>query len=109
MKFSDLKFKPHPTHSNDGVQALHFFPNGYGVSIVKFPHSYGYEDGLYEIAVLEGDETEFELCYDTPVADDVLGYLDEATVEDVLSSVSALTKNQVKNYVEWRAEFHHDF
>ena len=90
MKFDDLKFNPHPVSPEDGMQALHFFSNGYGVSVVSFPGSYGYEQGLYEVAVLQGTEDDFELCYDTSVADDVLGHRDEIDIENILEEVAAL-------------------
>lgn len=88
MKFSDLNFKLHPIGS--GVQAIHFFENSYGVSVVKFPGSYGYEQGLYELAVLKGVEENWQICYDTPITDDVLGHLTELDVENLLEEVENL-------------------
>ena len=91
LKFSDLEFKQHPhIPGNNAVQALKFFSNGYGVSIVRFPGSYGYLQGLYEVAVIEGTDKEYELCYDTPITDDVLGHLDEQDVENIINEVAAL-------------------
>jgi hypothetical protein len=91
MKFTDLEFKQHPcVPGSDAVQAIHFFPNGYGVSVVRFPGSYGYEQGLYEVAVIQGTEDDYELCYDTAVADDVLGHRDEQDVENIMEDVEAL-------------------
>jgi hypothetical protein len=92
MKFSDLEFKPHPHYKEDGVQAKHFFPNGYGVSVVRFPGSYGFQDGLYEVAIIKvtDDEDGFELCYDTPITDDVLGHRDETDIENILEEVQSL-------------------
>lgn len=90
MKFTDLNFQPHPHYSEDGVHAVHIFPNGYGVSVVRFPGSYGYQDGLYEVAVIKGTEDNFELCYDTPITEDVLGHRDEIDVETIIEEVAAL-------------------
>jgi hypothetical protein len=92
MKFTDLDFQPHPHYAEDGVQAKHFFPNGYGVSVVRFPGSYGYAQGLYEVAVIKvsDDEDGFDLCYDTPITDDVLGHRDETDVEIIMEEVAAL-------------------
>lgn len=98
MKFSDLNFQPHPHYRGDGIQAKHFFDNGYGVSVVKFPGSYGYESGLYELAVIkligENEEptfdADFEICYDTPITDDVLGHLSEEKIEVLLYEVENL-------------------
>ena len=91
MKFTDLKFaKFDCPGSVDAVQAKHFFPNGYGVSVVRHSGSYGFLEGLYELAVLEGNEDDWELCYDTPVTSDVLGHLSEQDVEDVVLKVQSL-------------------
>lgn len=90
MKFDDLKFNPHIISPEDGVQALHFFDNGYGVSVVKFPGSYGYTEGLYEVGVLKGNETDFEICYDTHVTDGIVGHCDEIDVETMMEDISRL-------------------
>ncbi len=90
MKFTDLDFQPHPHYTTDGVQAKHIFPNGYGVSVVRFPGSYGYSQDLYEVAVIKGTADDFELCYDTPITDDVLGHRDERDVENIMEEVAAL-------------------
>jgi hypothetical protein len=89
MKFTDLEFEPHP-HYPDGVHARYFFPNGYGVSVVKFPGSYGFQDGLYEVAIIKGTKENYEICYDTPITDDVLGHRDEQDIENILEEVQAL-------------------
>jgi hypothetical protein len=89
MKFADLDFQQHPSMPS-GVQAKQFFDNGYGVSVVQFPGSYGYVEGLYEVAVIKGNEDDWELCYNTPVTDDVLGHRDERDVEIIMEEVAAL-------------------
>jgi hypothetical protein len=58
-----------------------FYSNGYGISLVSNEFSYGGRDGLYEIAVLIGDEDDYTLCYDTDITNDVIGYL---TLEQVI-------------------------
>jgi hypothetical protein len=83
--FKDLEFKPHPGHMG-GVQAISTFDNGYGVSVVKTPYTYGGRDGLYELAVLNNDG----ITYDTPITNDVLGYLSEQDVTEVLIKVQQL-------------------
>jgi hypothetical protein len=89
MNFSELNFDDHP--SWDGVQAKHFFDNGYGVSVIKSSNSYGGGLGLYELAVLKGVEDEWQICYDTPITDDVIGHLSESDVEKLLNEIAALT------------------
>jgi hypothetical protein len=90
MNFTELNFKPHPHYKEDGVQATHFFPNGYGVSVVRFPGSYGCTQDLYEVAILRGTEEDHDLCYDTPITDDVLGHRDEQDINNILEEVQAL-------------------
>ena len=90
MIFSDLQFNPHKNYPDTGVQAKHFFDNGYGVSVVSFPGSYGFRDGLYESAVLKGTEEEWEICYDSVITDDVLGYQSEEEVEVLLYEIENL-------------------
>jgi hypothetical protein len=95
MNFGDLAFFPHGNYPDSGIQAEHFFPNGYGVSVVQFtsPYgggSYGADEGLYELAVLQGLEEDWEICYDTSITDDVMGYLTIEDVETVLNQVEKL-------------------
>ena len=87
-KFQDLPFFP----INDapfmvGKKARMHFENGYGVSVVSHSYSYGGRDGLYEVAVLDSDDN---LTYDTPVTNDVIGYLTEEDVTDVMKQVQEL-------------------
>ena len=84
--FKDLEFNEHPNHMG-GVQAIVKFDNGYGASIVKTPHTYGGDKGLYELAVLDSDG---HLTYATPVTDDVIGYLRDIDVTDVMEKIQQL-------------------
>jgi hypothetical protein len=90
MKFSDLNFQPHCNYPDTGVQAKHFFGNGYGVSVVQFPGSYGYSTGLYEVAILKGVAEDWNICYSTAITDDVLGHQSEEEVEVLLYEVENL-------------------
>lgn len=89
MKFSDLDFQTHPVWT-DGIQAKHFFDNGYGVSVIRSRNSYGGSEGLYEAAVLKGTEGEYEVYYETDITDDVLGHQNEEQIESVLSQIQKL-------------------
>lgn len=70
-----------------GKQCIVQYSNGYGASIVQGPHTYGGKDGLYELAVFGKDG---EITYDTPITNDVLGYLSEAEVEKILLEIKNL-------------------
>ena len=83
--FKDLEFKQHP--SADGIISRIQFDNGYGASVVRHEYSYGGKDGLYEVAVLDSDG---ELTYATPVTDDVIGYLRDIDVTDVMEKIQQL-------------------
>ena len=85
------QFKTLPSNPvHDGIQYLAFFPNGYGASIVQHAYSYGSSRGLWELAVIKGTAEAWDICYDTPITGDVLGYLSESEVDDVLASIEAL-------------------
>lgn len=75
-----------------GYKRKEFFDNGYGVSVVQNPYSYGGDMGLYELAVLKGNKDSWDLCYDTPITDDVLGYLTENEVEETITKVKELER-----------------
>ena len=67
-----------------------FFPNGYGASITRHGGSYGGDAGLFEIAVIKGDRTDWHLTYDTPVTNDVIGYLDLKELLEVVGQIHDL-------------------
>lgn len=96
-EFKDLLFKEHP-NGMGGFQARMEFGNGYGVSVVCGAYLYStprtnlyaasmYE--AYEVAILKNGS----LCYDTPITDDVLGYLKPTEVTDVMKQVQSLVEN----------------
>lgn len=87
--FSKLKFKSHP-FDREGKQAIVFFPNGYGASVIFSPFSSVCSIGRYELAVIEGDANEWDLCYTTPVTDDVIGWLTPRDVTKLLRQIAAL-------------------
>jgi len=84
MTFDDLTFVP--SIYNDGIHAIITFNNGYGASIIKSDRSYGGKDGLYELAVTYNGD----ICYDTDITNDVLGYLTEGDVTELLQKIKAL-------------------
>ena len=98
--------KPHPTMK--GIQKIYKFPNGYGASVVRFklplmPEIFGgktlREYGSYtsnerewELAVIKFDKKgNWELTYDTPITNDVIGHLKKNDVEKILQKIKNLT------------------
>jgi hypothetical protein len=69
------------------------FMNGYGASVIQNSTSYGGDQGLLEIAVLRyrSDAPEdYELCYDTPITSDVIGYLTQDHARAILDRIAQL-------------------
>lgn len=85
ITFNELEFKELDSHFS-GIQAIVRFDNGYGASVVRHNFSYGNQDGLFELAVLNEDG----ITYDTPITNDVLGYLSEDEVTDALVAIQEL-------------------
>jgi hypothetical protein len=85
ITFNDLEFKQDIQRGLNAARIM--FDNGYGASVVVGPYTYGGEDGLYELAVLGSDG---KLCYDTPVTNDVEGYLSEDDVTKLLEQIQKL-------------------
>ena len=77
----------------DGIQYLFRFENNYGASVIKHKGSYGHEDDLWELAVIEF-ETEYndswDLTYDTPITADVEGWLTDEDVRELLQRIKEL-------------------
>ena len=85
VTFQELSFQNHPMGM--GKQCIVQFPNGYGVSIVQGPNTYGGSKGLYELAVFGKNG---EITYDTPITNDVIGYLSELEIEKTLIDIKNL-------------------
>lgn len=77
---------------NGGTQVVHRFENNFGASVVRHDFSYGGDEGLFELAVLEfpNETEEYHLIYDTEITDDVLGYLSEEDVQQYLNQIEQL-------------------
>ncbi len=87
-KFEDLEFdKISDEPFMSGVRSRIMFENGFGVSVVSHTYSYGGKDGLFEVAVLDEDG---DLTYNTPVTNDVVGYLNPDEVTDIMEQVQNL-------------------
>ena len=62
-----------------------FYENGYGVSIIASEFSYG-----LELAILRGNAKNAEICYDTPITEDVCGHLNSDSLAAIIKDVKAL-------------------
>lgn len=70
-----------------GTQRVYKFPNGYGASVIRHKGSYGFKNGLWELAVLDSSG---DLCYSTPITNDVIGYLTDEEVILKLNEIRGL-------------------
>ena len=82
---------------NGGHSWKFYFPNGYGLSIVKHSFSYGRGEDLWELAVLRHENgNNVQLFPDNPIVgfdttgDDVVGWLTEKDLVAFGHKVSAL-------------------
>ena len=72
------------------TQALMFFDNGYGISVITGEGAYSDDQCPYEAAVLKGNQTEWNICYDTPITDDVLGFNDAHRITAIMKQIQEL-------------------
>ena len=72
---------------NGGTQRIYKFPNGYGASVIRHQGSYGFKNGLWELAVLDSSG---DLCYSTPITNDVIGHLSDEEVILKLNEIRGL-------------------
>ena len=63
-----------------------FYANGFGVSIVPDIDN----STLYEIAVLVGSETDYDICYETSITDDVIKGLTLLQAHEIAKQISEL-------------------
>lgn len=79
------------TEEAPGVRYVFRFENNYGASIIKLFGSYGYEEDLWELAVIQFNEDgKYYLTDDTPITEDVEGYLTDEDVRNLLARIKEL-------------------
>ena len=87
MKFSNLEF----ASDRGGISTVAKFENGYGLSVVKFPGTYGYPQGLYECALVEfTTKTKYKLSCFPGTENSVIGFCTEETVTELLQKAESL-------------------
>ena len=73
---------------NGGTQKVYKFENGYGASVKKGGiFTYG---GLELVVLRFKEDGSYSLCYDTEITDDVLGYLSDGDVVELLDRIEKL-------------------
>ena len=73
-----------------GVHHVFHFQNGYGASVIKSAYTFGGAQDLFELAVLKDTEKGWDLCYDTEITNNVIGYLENDEVLDLLKEIQNL-------------------
>lgn len=97
--FSDLVFEPHEIAKEahklpflirekylNAKHAVMWFENGYGISVVKGSMFYSNGIDTYEVAVIKKGG----VCYDTPIANDVIGYIEADEVSNIMKRIQEL-------------------
>lgn len=84
--FESYEVRPADFYHTERQRWLFSTGHGLEVSVVRGSTTYGGSQGLFELAMLEDGRC----CYTTPITSDVLGYLSEAEVLDILERASML-------------------
>ena len=106
-----LKLAETRSNGTNGVTYKFIFPNGYGASVVKWisdevwDASVGGYDDKWELAVIskytetdsrwpvfEYGENKYYIDYETPITNDVIGYLTDEVVRNILDRIYKLPK-----------------
>lgn len=78
-----------------GLQRVYQFPNGYGASVIT--GGYGDIDNPYELAVLKFEGKGYLITYDTPITDDVIGYLNMDALNVLLEQIKELPSERASS------------
>ena len=78
-------------YTENGSQYLFKFENNYGASVIKNMNgSYGNREDLWELAVIKWDNDDWDLDYSTNISENVIGYLSDINVRNVLKNIRGL-------------------
>lgn len=66
------------------------FENEYGASVIKWPGTYGFEQDLFELAVIFWDGDIYDISYNNSVTSDVVGSLTSCEVMSLLREIKEL-------------------
>ena len=91
LKYDKFEKYLYKVREESNLHYIFKFDNGYGASVVKNIMSYGHSQDLFELAVIEFiDEFTWKICCSTDITDDVLGYLENDDVLDLLEIIKNL-------------------
>lgn len=76
-----------------GNHKFYRFQNGYGASVIKFINN------IYELAVIKfyNSTDNFEVCYDTPITNDILKFNNLLYVKETLQLINDLEERNSIN------------
>jgi hypothetical protein len=77
----------------ENVHAVFRYENDYGASVILNIGSFGHDRGLFELGVIyfpSKSSNVWELTYNTPITNDVIGYLNIDDVVMILDKIKAL-------------------
>lgn len=93
LHFTDrTEFRGTSYEGKTAKQATMDFPNGYGVSVLLGDMWYSNGIDTYELAVMY----EGSITYNTPVTDNVLGYITATQVSEAMKQIQELEPCQIK-------------
>ena len=98
VTFDNIEFRQHP--DGEGSHGLIFFPGGYGLSLIRIKHPYSTryssytDDKTWEVAILKGTKEQWEICYDTEITNDVLGYQTKEDINKIIKHVQRLYNDE---------------
>lgn len=81
---------------NNSYREKMFFENGYGISIItdlSLSNLKNNSFNTFQIAVLKGTAEDYDLCYDTPITNDVIGGLTLQEAYEIANEVARLKEN----------------
>ena len=87
LKCVEAKFTGIVPDGEGHYHKQYYYSNGYGASVLWGGSSYGVNEGLFEVAVLDASGS---IVYDTPITSDVCGFLNFGQVADVLQQIRNL-------------------
>ena len=99
LKYDKFEKYLYKVREESNLHYIFKFDNGYGASVVKNIMSYGHAKDLFELAVIEFiDEFTWKICCSTDITDDVIGYLTNDDVLDLLERIKNLWGEMMKRH-----------